>query len=65
MTLQITAQFQEALIQNFAKQPNIFFVPEFLYLFFTPKNTPPKVKNSNPDNITIFFGTPCSIQYLL
>ena len=39
----------------------IFFLfPEFLELFFTPKNTPPKVKNSKPDNITIFFGTPCS-----
>ena len=26
----------------------------------TPKNTPPKVKNSKPDIITIFLGTPCS-----
>ena len=37
----------------------IFFLfPEFLELFFTPKNTPPKVKNSKPENITIFFGRP-------
>ena len=45
--------------QNFAKQPSIFLVPEFLELIFTPNNTPPKVKNSKPDNITIFFGTSC------
>ena len=38
----------------------IFFLfPKFLELFFTPKNTPPKVKNSKPFRITIFFGTPC------
>ena len=44
--------------QNFAKQPNIFLFPKFLELFFTPKNTPPKVKNSKPFWITIFFGHP-------
>ena len=44
--------------QNFAKQPNIFLFPKFLELFFTPKNTPPKVKNSKPFRITIFLGHP-------
>ena len=29
--------------------------------FFTPKNTPPKVKNSEPDVITVFTGTSCRI----
>ena len=32
-----------------------FLFPKFLELFFTPKNTPPKVKNSKPFQITIFF----------
>ena len=36
-----------------------FLFPKFLELFFTPKNTPPKVQNSKPFRITIFFGTPC------
>ena len=36
----------------------IFFMfPKFLELFFTPKNTPPKVKNSKPFQITIFWDT--------
>ena len=52
---------QGPFTQNFAKQPNIFLFPKFLELFFTPKNTPPKVKNSKPDNITIFLGHPVDI----
>ena len=46
--------------QNFAKQPNIFLFPKFLKLFFSPKNTLPKVKNSKMGLNCIFFGTPCS-----
>ena len=43
----------------------IFFLfPKFLELFFTPKNTPPKVQNSKPFRITIFLGHPVEIQEL-
>ena len=36
----------------------IFFVfPKILELFFTPKKTPPKVKNSKPDKRDIFLDT--------
>ena len=52
---------QGRFTQNFAKQPNIFWFPKFLGLFFTPRNTPPKVKNSKPDKSTILFGTPCRL----
>ena len=31
-----------------------FFVPEFLELFFTPKNTPPKFRNSMSLKVTNF-----------
>ena len=35
---------------------HIFFLfPKFLELFFTPKNTPHKPKNSKLDKIPIFF----------
>ena len=34
--------------------------PKLLELFSNPKNTPPKVKNSKPFQITIIFWTPCS-----
>ena len=37
----------------------IFLLPKFLELFFTPKNTPSKVKNSIMGLNHIFFGTPC------
>ena len=50
------------LTQNFAKQPSIFLFPKFLESFFTPKNTPPKVKNSKLDKRCIFLGTPCRLQ---
>ena len=30
-----------------------FWFPKFLELFFTPKNTPPKVRNSKPDKRTL------------
>ena len=43
--------------QNFAKQPNIF-PPKFLELFFTPKNTLPKVKISKMGLNRIFLGHP-------
>ena len=46
-------------IQNFAKQPNIFWFPKFLELFLTPRNIPPNVKNSKPNKSNILFGTPC------
>ena len=35
-----------------------FLFPKFLELFFTPKNTPPKSKNSQLDKIPIFGGHP-------
>ena len=35
---------------------NFFLVPKFLELFFTLKNTPPKVRNWKPDNRDIFLG---------
>ena len=42
----------------------IFFLfPKFLELFFTPKNTPPKVKNSKPFWITIFLGHPVVLSW--
>ena len=37
---------QGSFIQIFAKQPNVFLFPKFLELFFNPRNTLPKVKNS-------------------
>ena len=43
--------------QNFAKQLNIF-PPKFLELFFTPKNTLPKVKISKMGLNRIFLGHP-------
>ena len=46
------------ITQNFAKPPNIFLVPIILRIFFTPKNTPPKVKNSKKGQKKHFFGTP-------
>ena len=49
--------------QNFAIQPYIFSFPKFLELFFTPKNTPPKSKNSKLDKIPIFLGTPCRFNW--
>ena len=51
--------------QNFDIQPYIFWFPKFLELFFTPKNTPPKVKNSKPDKSNILFGTPCRLYFAL
>ena len=50
---------QGPFTQNFAKQPNIFLFLKFLELFFTPKNTPPKVKKSKIGLNHIFLGTPC------
>ena len=44
--------------QNFAKQPYIFLFPKFLELFFTPKNTSPKVKNSKLGKRSISLGHP-------
>ena len=44
---------------NFAKESTFFWFPKFLELFFTPKNTPLKVKNSKPDKSNILLGTPC------
>ena len=36
----------------------IFFLfSKFLELFYTPKNTPPKVRNSKPDKRDIFWDT--------
>ena len=49
--------------QNFAKQPYIFLLPKFLELFFTPKNTPPKPKNSKLDKSPIFLGHPVGLPY--
>ena len=41
----------------------IFFLfPMILELFFTPKNTPPKVKNSKLDKRCIFLGHPVSFS---
>ena len=40
---------QGPLTQILLKKNLIFFLlPKFLQLFFTPKNIPPKVKNSKP-----------------
>ena len=43
-------------VQNFAKQPYIFWFPKFLELFFTPKNTPPKLRNSKMSLKVILLG---------
>ena len=41
----------------------IFFLfPKFLELFFTPKNTPSKVKNSKMGLNQIFLGHPVDLQ---
>ena len=50
---------QGPLTQNFAKKLYIFLLPKFLELFFTPKNTPPRLRNSKISLKIIFFGTPC------
>ena len=41
---------------------NLTIFPKFLELFFTPKNTPSKVKNSKMGLNQIFFGTPCNLE---
>ena len=38
------------------------FVPKVLIIFITPKNTPPKLRNSKMSLKVTFLGTPC-IQY--
>ena len=48
--------------QNFAKQPYICFVPKVLITIFTPKNTLPKVKNSNMGLNHIFLGHPVAVD---
>ena len=55
---------QGLFTQNFGKQPYIFLLPKFLELFFTPKNTPPKPKNSKLDKSPIFLGHPVEDQKL-
>ena len=40
---------------------HFFLFPKFLELFFTPKNTPSKVKNSKMGLNQIFLGTPCRL----
>ena len=45
--------------QNFAKQPNTFF-PEFLVLFFTPKNTQGQKLKTFPSHH--FLGNPVGIR---
>ena len=42
------------LLKILLNNPIFFMFPKFLELFFTPKNTPPKVRNKGN-----FFGTPC------
>ena len=54
-----------SIYSNFVKQPHIFFPPKFLKLFFTPKNTPPKVKNSKMGLNHIFLGHPVSLFALV
>ena len=59
----ISAFFSEKnahLLKILLYNPIFFLFPKFLELFFTPKNTPSKSKNSKLDKIPIFFGTPCS-----
>ena len=41
----------------------LFLFQMFLELFFTPKKTPPKVKNSKPDKRDIFFGQPVYLHH--
>ena len=48
------------LLKILLNNPIFFLFPKFLELSFTPKNTPPKVRNSKLDKRSIFFGTPCS-----
>ena len=40
---------------QYNKQPYIFLFPKFLELFFTPKNTPPKLRNSKMSLKVVFF----------
>ena len=46
------------LLKIFLNNLLFFLFPKFLELFFTPKNTSPKVKNSKPDKRLIFLGHP-------
>ena len=50
------------LLKILLNNPVFFLFPKFLESFFTPKNTPPKVKNSKLDKRCIFFGTPCRLH---
>ena len=43
------------LLKILLNKPIFFLFPKFLELFFTPKNTPHKPKNSKLDKIPIFF----------
>ena len=47
------------LLKILLYNPIFFLFPKFLELFFTPKNTPSKSKNSKLDKSPIFLGTPC------
>ena len=46
------------LIKILLYNPIYFLFPKFLEIFLTPKNTPPKSKNSKLDKIPIFLGHP-------
>ena len=45
------------LLKILLYNPLYFLFPKFLELFFTPKYTPPKVKNSKLDKRSIFWDT--------
>ena len=51
--------FTQIVLNN----PIFFVFPKILELFFTPKKTPPKVKNSKPDKRDIFFGQPVYLHH--
>ena len=53
------------LLKILLYNPIFFLFPKFLELFFTPKNTPPKSKNSKLDKIPIFLGHPVELLYTL
>ena len=50
------------LLKILVYDPIFLLVPESLELFFTPKNTPLKVKNSKMGLNQIFLGHPVDLQ---
>ena len=57
----LTKRKKVILLRLLLNNPIFLLFPKFLEFFFTPKNTPPNVKNSKPNKRDIFLGHPVAI----